>query len=68
MEVDAGVAQQERDAIGADAEEGGMAEGQQSGIAEQKVEPERRDGGDQPIGEELDLIEADIRAAAGPER
>jgi hypothetical protein len=59
--VDAGVAQQERDAVGADAEKGGMTERKEPGIAEQEIEAERRDGGDQPIGQELDLIEADIR-------
>ena len=58
--VDAGVAQQERDRIGADAEERGMTEGQQPGVSQQEIEAERSDRRDQSIGQELDLIEADI--------
>src|SRR5262245_18649750 len=58
--MNAGIAQQEGDRIGADAEEGGMTKRQQPGIAEQQIKAERGDGGDQSIGQELRLIEADI--------
>ena len=58
--MNAGIAQQKRDRIGADAEKGGMTKRQQPGIAEQQIEAERGDGGDQSIGQQLRLIEADI--------
>src|SRR5262245_59869295 len=58
--MNAGIAQQERDRIGADTEEGGMTERQQPGIAEQQIKTERGDGGDQAIGQKLRLVEADI--------
>jgi hypothetical protein len=58
--MNAGIAQQERDRIRANAEEGGMTERQQPGIAEQQIKTERGDGGDQPISQELRLIETDI--------
>ena len=37
-----------------------MAEREQPGVAEQQIEAERGDGGDQAVGQELRLIEADI--------
>src|SRR5262249_44525789 len=58
--MNAGIAQQKRDRIGADAEKGGMTKRQQPGIAEQQIEAERGDGGDQSISQELRLIEADV--------
>jgi hypothetical protein len=36
-----------------------MSEREEPGIAEQKIEPERRNGGNQSIGKELDLIKPD---------
>src|SRR5262249_4478135 len=57
--MDIEVPQQERDRVGADAEEGGMAERQEAGITEQEIEAERGDGCDQAVGQELRLIEID---------
>ena len=51
----------EGDAVGADAEIGRMAERQQSGVAEQQVEPERGDRRDQAVGQELHLVGFEIR-------
>ena len=58
--MDAGIAQQERDRVGADTEKSGMAERQKAGIAEQEIETERGDRRDQAVGQELRLIEPDI--------
>src|SRR5262249_40403557 len=49
----------ERNGVGADAEIGGMAERQQTGVAEQQVESERGDRRDQTVGEEPHLIDPD---------
>ena len=38
-----------------------MTERQQPGVAEQKIEAERGDGGNQAIGQELRLVEADMK-------
>jgi hypothetical protein len=37
-----------------------MAEREQTGIAKQQIEAERRDGGDQAVGQKLRLIKPDI--------
>jgi hypothetical protein len=57
--VDVGVPDKKCDRVGANAEESGMPEGKESGIAEKQIEPERRNGGDQAICEELNLLKAD---------
>ena len=46
--LDAEVAHDERNRVSTHAEIGGMAERQQSGVAEQQIEAERRDGEDSP--------------------
>ena len=60
------IAHDEGDRVGAGAEIGGMAERQQAGVAEQQIEAERGDGKDQPVGQQLGLVEIDEPAAAAP--
>jgi hypothetical protein len=53
------VAHDERHRVGAGAEIGGMAEGEQARVAKQQVEAERGDGHDQTVGEQHRLVGVD---------
>ena len=56
--ADAQVPGHERRRVGAHAEVGGMAERQQARVTEEQVEPQRGDGEDEAVGQELRLVKA----------